>query len=480
MIQSSFIQSIPHRLSVGFKLGFTFGLAFFVLAACTQNAETSDATTLSSFSYAPIPGDDAPELAHLGEYRVGVISRDFVYEQQDDIALTAFIAGDAPTSDRRLTVDIIYPAEVGEGTSADAVYPGLYQTGFTKVEGLPATFEVKGLAVRDAKPIVGKKFPLVVVSHGLFNTPGVLSGLTENLATKGYVVAAIDHIDDDPESATPVHNFAKVMLNRSLDQQRILQEMLAIAKAGTALGEMIDTDSIGLMGFSMGGYGVLNHAGAGYDPEGKAYGWVPGDVLQTQTEKNPNYQAQSREHIDAVIAFAPWGGQPDAGMFSDQALANIKAPLLVVGGSEDDISNFDDGIKRIFDKASGSERYLLVFQNALHNIVQIPAPPAAHLDVVPWQTFEDPTWRREKLLSVGAHFMTAFFDMHLKGDAAKASYFDVPTTASNDGTWEQPMLKDYSDRFADGTDGSETYWKGFKRRQALGLELHKLEQGEVR
>ncbi len=450
------------------------------ITGCTRDAETSDATTLSSFSFAPVPGDDAPELAQLGDYRVGVVTREFTYVDQNDIALTAFIAGDAPKSDRRLSVDILYPAQLSANDEPDAIYPGNYQTGLTNVEGLPKTFQIKGLAVRDAAPVVNAKFPLVIVSHGLFNTPGVLSGLTENLVTKGYVVAAIDHIDDDPESATPIHNFARVMLNRSLDQQRILTEMLALARAGTSIGNLIDTDAIGIMGFSMGGYGVLNHAGAGYNPDGKAYGWVPGDVLKSQSEGDPAFQAKSREHIDAVIAFAPWGGQPEAGMFTDTALANISAPLMVLGGSEDDISNFNEGIKRIFDKTIGADRHLVVFQNALHNIVQVPAPPAAHLDVVPWQTFEDPTWRREKLLSVGAHFMTAFFDLHLKGDASKRAYFALPTTNSNEGTWEQPMLKDYSDQYADGSNGSSTYWKGFKRRQALGLELHSLTKGEVR
>jgi predicted dienelactone hydrolase len=474
-----FPQSNP-KFTVGLRSVIAGALILLMANGCTQDVETSDATTLSSLTYAPAPGDDAPELAQLGKYRIGVMTKEFTYKDQDDIALRAFVVGDAPKTDRRISVDIIYPAALAEGVEPDAIYPGLYQTGLANIQGLPAEFEVKGMAVRDAKPVSGESFPLVIVSHGFFNTPGVLSGLTENLVTKGYVVAAIDHVDDDPDSASPIHTFATVLLNRSLDQQRILQEMLDIAKSDSALGQIINAESIGLVGFSMGGYGVLNHAGAGYNPEGESYGWVPGDVLQGQTENDSVFEAKNRDYIDAAITFAPWGGQPDAGMFTDKALSNIKTPLLVLGGSEDDIVNFDEGIQRIFNKTSGTQRYLLVFQNALHNIVQVPAPPSAHLDVVPWQTFEDPTWRRDKILSVGAHFMTAFFDWHLKDDTTKQSYFDVPTIAANDGTWEQPMFKDFSDVYADGQDASETYWKGFKRRQALGLELHKLEKGETR
>lgn len=454
------------------------------LFACTQNADTSDQTTLDSLSFAAAPGDDAPELAQLGPYRVGVQTREFSYPDQADIGLAAFVTGNPPKQDRKLSVDIIYPAALTDDTDdtePNAIYPGIYKTGLTKVAGLPPTFEVRGMAVRDAQPISGdNKFPLVIVSHGLHNRPGVLSGLTENLASKGYIVAAIDHFDDFPQSDNELAKFARVLLNRSLDQQRILTAMQEIASSGSDLGKLIDAESIGIVGFSMGGYGVLNHAGAGLNPEGETYGMVPGDALQSQTEGDADFVARQKDHIDAVVAFAPWGGQPDANMFTNSALADIRAPLLLFAGDQDDISNYEEGIKRIFNKSSGTERYMLVFQNAMHNLVQIPAPPSAHLDVVPWQTFEDPTWRREKLISVGAHFMTAFFDLHLKGYSSRLDYLDLATEASNDGVWEQPMLEDYSDLYADGGEDSKNYWRGFKRRQALGLEMHKLKRGETR
>lgn len=448
-------------------------------SGCTQRADTSDVTTLSSLTRAAVPGDDAPQLAHLGDFRVGVRSLSFTYENQPGVALTGYVTGNAPVEDRHLRVDVLYPADVAPGTAANAVYTGAYETGLTEVEGLPETFEVAGIAVRDASPVEGQRFPLIVVSHGFASSPAVFSALAENLVSKGYVVASIDHDDRTREGETPIHTFARVMLNRSLDQRRILDEMLNLAThEDSDLGSVIDVESIGLMGFSMGAYGVLNHAGAGYNPDGEAYGFVPGDLLLSQTEGEAAYDSLPTEHIDAIATFAPWGAQPSANMWTDSALADITAPMMVFGGSQDDVSNFDEGIQRIFDKASGSERYLVVFQNALHNLVQVPAPPSAYLDVVPWATFEEPVWRRERLLAVGAHFVTAFFDVYLKGDADKLQYLHLPTVRSNDAHWEQPFATDYSDRYADGADGSETYWRGFKRRQAIGLELHRLEAGE--
>ena len=42
------------------------------------------------------------------------------------------------------------------------------------------------------------------------------------------------------------------------------------------------------------------------------------------------------------------------------------------------------------------------------------------------------------------------------------------------------MLSDVSDQFADGTEESASYWKGFKPRQGIVLEMHKLASGESR
>lgn len=442
-----------------------------VLAACDR-AETSDATTLSSLTHAAVPGDDAPELAQPGPYRVGVRTLEFSYEGAPDISVASHITGSQPTWTRHLTIDVLYPANISDALAADAIYKGGFHTGLTEIEGLPKTFEVQGMARRDAPAVEGQQFPLILVSHGLLNTPGVLSGLTENLASKGYVVAAIDHRDAADEPATPAHLFARVLLNRVPDQRRALADILSFARAGeTPLSRLIDVDSIGLIGFSMGGYGVLGHAGAGFDAQGSALDVVPAQTIADQIEGSAPYNSIDRSTIGAVIAFAPWGGKP-GDVWTDQALGNIQAPLLIFAGSQDDVSDFDQGIQRIFSRTVGTNRHMLVFQNAQHNLVQVSAPPSAHLDVRSWMTFEDPTWRRQRLISVGVHFSTAFLDWKLKGLDQRSTFFDVPTVASNDGSWEQSFLEDANDQYANGKGESSRYWPGFKPRQAIGLELH--------
>jgi predicted dienelactone hydrolase len=125
------------------------------------------------------PGIDAPELAGLGSFHVGVTTIDLVDAAQADVLAVDPATGAAPKRDRELGIDLWYPAIVAAGAS-----PETYAGSLTAEPPAPATqFTIPGIAVRDATPAAGR-FPLVVVSHGYDNTAIALSWLTENLASK--------------------------------------------------------------------------------------------------------------------------------------------------------------------------------------------------------------------------------------------------------------------------------------------------------
>ncbi len=101
-----------------------------------------------------------------------------------------------------------------------------------------------------------------------------MTWLTENLAAKGYVVVAIDHADQWVVSPAdfPV-SFGNVLVHRARDIRFVIDEMTCRAgKAGDALGQEINADQIGLVGYSMGGFGVLAAAGLGYSPTSPVFG----------------------------------------------------------------------------------------------------------------------------------------------------------------------------------------------------------------
>ncbi len=452
------------------------------LAGCdgpVEPAEVSAPITLASLTTAALPGDEAPELASFGPYDVGVATVELVNPGQIDIASYSLITRTAPTYDRTIQVDVFYPAVI-EPDAERAFYEGkFYQSEQRPIPGLPDHFTVQGIAVRDASPVAAEQFPLVIFSHGLGSAPAAVAGLTENLASKGYVVAAIDHGDYvKADELAPLKIFARAMLFRSIDQQFVVDSLRGAANDGGApWANLISDSKAGLIGFSFGGYGALNHAGAGYHIDAEIFGWAGRRYFEDLSSENEAFKERNLDLIGAVIAISPWGAQDDVKAWKNEAFADIPSPLLFIVGSQDDVVGFENGVRRIFDNARNTDRHMLVFQNAQHNLVQVPAPEAAFLDVSVWEQFEDPIWKKDRLLSVNQHFITAFLDLHLKGDESRRAYLEVPTTLSNDGTWAQPMGQYYGDQYADGTNGSENYWKGFKRRQAVGLEMHYLPRG---
>ena len=227
-----------------------------------------------------------------------------------------------------------------------------------------------------------------------------------------------------------------------------------------------------------GAYGALNLAGAGFDPSSEAFQWTPGNQLEVLSAGRTEHEALNIPNLKALVVFAPWGGAKSVRMWQPEAVAAIKTPTLFVAGSLDDISDYENGIKWLFESATGTERHMLVYQNALHNVVQNPAPEIANLDVSIWENFEDPTWQRDKINSVNQHFLTGFFNWRMKGMDSMASYFDLPTIESSKGIWPETGSGFEGDRYANGDEISAGYWLGFKRRQAIGLEMHQLQVGE--
>ena len=166
--------------------------------------------------------------------------------------------------------------------------------------------------------------------------------------------------------------------------------------------------------------------------------------------------------MKAAIAIGPWG--MNAGFWDEAGLAGIATPLLIMAGSLDDVSDYEGGIRRIFEGATGAERYLLTFENARHNAA---APIPAPMEVWGTDTFDhyaDPVWDTLRMNNIAQHFATAFFDLYLKDEADKEAYLELVEYAS-DGVWDV------------GEDGQPTeahnYWLGFPERTAVGLRLER-------
>jgi predicted dienelactone hydrolase len=400
------------------------------------------------------PGVDAPELAALGPHGVGV--RTLILVDRDQLDLNAIDprTGAVPKRDRPLTVELWYPAVPAAG-AAHAVYVDSLAS---EPPAPPAQFRIQGLAVRDAPPAAGR-FPLVIVSHGYGNVPVVMSWLTENLASKGYVVAAIRHEDQYLNRAA----FPNAALRRPLDIAFVAREL---QRTNGGDGGMIDPARIALIGYSLGGYGVLAAGGATLDPAGGLVSGVPGGLLLPFARGGEQRAALQAPNVRATVALAPAGG--DFGAFGAQGIADIRAPLLLIAGDRDFTVDYQSGARTYFDQAVNTQRYLLTFHGAGHAIGFGPAPPEMRTDLWNQDWFEDSVWRKDRLMAITQHFVTAFLDRYVKDDAGRSAFIDGLVVESGKGTWDAPPGTPWSAR---SPGGEVTLWKGFQRRHATGMTL---------
>lgn len=206
---------------------------------------------------------------------------------------------DPQRPDRTLPVDIWYPAAQpteGELTSYEFL-PGLGYTSET---------------VSAEAPAAEGEFPLLIYSHGSGGFRWIATFFTEFMASKGYVVAAPDHlgntaIDQLTEQASEREQSAA---DRPADITSTIDAVLAAGEdPADLLAGRIDAEKIAVSGHSFGGFTSLAAAG-GFSNE----------VATTPAD----------ERIGAVILMAAW-----TELLSDEQLASVDVPVLMISSTGD-------------------------------------------------------------------------------------------------------------------------------------------------
>jgi predicted dienelactone hydrolase len=393
---------------------------------------------------------DAPALAAYGTHSIGVRTLQVVNPNQIDVLQIdpkAPKPAVLPRYNRPITLEVWYPAQAG--ATGNTTLRALVRDGKTEV-GL------QGRAVRDAAPASGTAFPLVIISHGFPGNRFLLSPIAENIASKGYVVASIDHTDStyDVFTKNPL-SFASTLVNRPLDQVFVLNAMARQSKdSASFLNGLVDAERSAVVGYSMGGYGALITAGAGVTQKAVdsdvAPVIVPHGLLGVHVAGSATQQALFDKRIKTIVAIAPWGHI--RGMFDAQTVSSIKVPALWLAGSVDDVSGYDN-IRATWQGATGVDRTLLTFENANHNAAApMPAPLEAQaVDPKTGATmanhYIDAVWDNVRMNNIAEHYITAWLGKYLKSDESMDAYFDPAA------------------------------WKGFPPRTAKGLKIERLAAG---
>jgi len=247
--------------------------------------------------------------------------------------------------------------------------------------------------------------PVVIFSHGLGGSTEAAPYLGEHLASHGYLALHVQHPGSDESIWGDAENPAEIVgalkeamrdprsaLARFQDIPFVVDELERWNAAGPLAGH-IDLGAIGMSGHSYGARSTLIAAGETVGRRGLSF-------------KEPR--------LKAAIAYSP--NLPQRGADRDGLYDAIDIPLLHVTGTEDDMPLGED---RDFDPEQRAEpfariphrpQYLLVLDGADHSVF---GGRAGRRGARP----DDPAyWEVVEAASL------AFWEAHLKGDAAALAY----------------------------------------------------------
>jgi predicted dienelactone hydrolase len=252
------------------------------------------ATRARHFAIRVYPPNNLGPTGEFGPYPIGVTTLALAD------AARMNVAGTGP---RPVLTEVYYP-------STSAAIAGVPRDVVTVLD-IPI---VATPAYRDVAIAPGP-FPLVLFSHGNFGIRFQSFFFAAHLASHGYVVVTPDHhgntfVDQLVGIVDP-----SVGANRPRDLSFLIDQFLAFnGEAGNRFQDAILPEAIGASGHSFGGFTVLTLAGPGGDPR-----------------------------IKAILPQAP------AAAFTDSFLQAITVPVLIVGGSIDETTEFEPNQQHPFD-----------------------------------------------------------------------------------------------------------------------------------
>ncbi|MFJ9588266.1 alpha/beta hydrolase family protein [Streptomyces acidicola] len=286
---------------------------------------------------------------------------------------------------RELMVSLYYPARSGRGPTAPYMTTGearAFLEGRDLAEVVPAETlsGTRTHARPGATPLRGK-FPLVVLSPGFTVNRSTLTSLAEELAGRGYVVAAVDHAYESVGTTFPGNRlltcvacdkvpelgYGAVARGRARDVSFVLDRLTDRSPAWRH-ARMIDPARIGMAGHSIGGASAASammgdrRMRAGVNLDGSFFDPVPAGGL---------------------------GGRP----------------FMVLGTGVEDTSWVRD-----WPNLDGWKRWLTVSGSGHFTFTDIPVL-ADQLGLLP----PDEPLSGDRSQQITRRYVAAFFDLHLKG-----------------------------------------------------------------
>ncbi|MEZ5428277.1 MAG: hypothetical protein R2747_18555 [Pyrinomonadaceae bacterium] len=216
---------------------------------------------------APLKTVELPEPT--GKHKVGTVVYFFEDKKREELWTPT------PNDYRQLMVQIWYPADNAKGDPAPYIFDlEKIRPSIEKYwENMPDVRSRSSLNIPISK--ARKSYPLLILSHGMNSGRFLYTSISQELASRGYVVASIDHTYWGPGVAFPngkIVSFEDSMIARdkldfkeidrmmlegiavmSADQAFVAERMAELNAGSTFFKNKLDLSKIGVLGHSMGG-----------------------------------------------------------------------------------------------------------------------------------------------------------------------------------------------------------------------------------
>lgn len=347
------------------------------------------------------------QVANAATFKIGVASRTVLPPEPYDWR-------GAPA--RSLREIVWYPAESGAVEEPQRFGP----PGQAVFEAAPAASNAK-MAASPAK------FPLVMLSHGTGGSAQSMAWFATALASRGYIVAGLNHPGNTALGPYTVQGFTLWWL-RAKDISTALDGLLRDAE----FGPRIDPQRIGAAGFSLGGYTVIELAGgvtsrrqfidicrtAADQTSCKAPPEFPDLVAKAEAlaAADPSFAAALRgdgasfrdARIRAAFAMAPAVGPA----VTAASLNVIAIPVAIVAGEQDSVVPIDANAKYYAAKIPHAE--LTIFPGGVDHYTFVDVCTPAGRSTIPPLCVDRPGVDREAVHNATIELAAKFLGDHLE------------------------------------------------------------------
>jgi predicted dienelactone hydrolase len=292
------------------------------------------------------------------------------------IALASIGASQAPAADAPtfkvgvVTLHLLPPEPYDwRGSPSHSLLEFIWYPTDSAVGAKPQRIPPVGEALFEAAPAAANatlanspaKFPLILLSHGTGGTAETMAWFATALASRGYIVASVNHPGNNALEPYTTQGFMLWWL-RAKDLSAVLDDLLA----DNQFGPRIDKKRIGAAGFSLGGYTVIELAGgitsrkqfedgckttplptsckappefADLIDKTKALAATDPAYAKALTQDGKSYR---EPRVRAVFAMAPAVGPA----VTAASLKAIAIPVTIVAGESDSVVPVDANAKR--------------------------------------------------------------------------------------------------------------------------------------